>query len=118
VKSPLDVPTNYLLLFTCGAGEEQHPLLLRPFIGLLYQHWMIDGDYCGTINGMNEWQGTPKYLGENLPQCSSVYHRPYMNLPGLKPRSPWWEAGVQLPRLRQDPLLTNPFQQYISSSTE
>jgi hypothetical protein len=22
---------------------------------------MIDGDDCGTINGMNEWQGKPKY---------------------------------------------------------
>jgi hypothetical protein len=25
-------------------GVEPSPLLLRPFIGLLYQLWMIDGD--------------------------------------------------------------------------
>jgi hypothetical protein len=25
---------------------------------------MIDGDGCGTISGMNEWQGKPKYLEE------------------------------------------------------
>jgi hypothetical protein len=33
------------------------PLLLLPFIGLLYQPWMIDGDDCGAVGGMNEWQG-------------------------------------------------------------
>jgi hypothetical protein len=44
------------LLFIFGAGVEQSPLLLRWFIGLLYQPWMMDDD-CG----MNEWQGKPKY---------------------------------------------------------
>jgi hypothetical protein len=38
-----------------GAGVEPSPLLLRPFIDLLYQPWMIDGDDCGEISGMNEW---------------------------------------------------------------
>jgi hypothetical protein len=34
---------------------EPSPLLLRPFIGLLYQSWMIDGDDCLAIGWMNEW---------------------------------------------------------------
>jgi hypothetical protein len=24
-----------------------------------YQPWMTDGDVCGAISGMNEWQGKP-----------------------------------------------------------
>jgi hypothetical protein len=32
---------------------EPGPLLLRLFIGLLYQPWMIDGDDCGAISGMS-----------------------------------------------------------------
>jgi hypothetical protein len=36
-------------------------LLLRPFSGLLYQPWMVDGDDYGAISGMNEWEGKPKY---------------------------------------------------------
>jgi hypothetical protein len=36
-------------------------LLLRPFIGLLQQPWMIDGDHCGAISGVSEWQWKPKY---------------------------------------------------------
>jgi hypothetical protein len=27
---------------------------VQPFIGLLYQPWMIDGDDSGAISGMNE----------------------------------------------------------------
>jgi hypothetical protein len=34
---------------------EASPLLLRPFVGLLYQHWMIDGDDSESISGMHEW---------------------------------------------------------------
>jgi hypothetical protein len=48
---------------------EASPLLQRPFIGLLYQCWMIDGDDCGAIGGMNEWQGKPEYWKET---CSST----------------------------------------------
>jgi hypothetical protein len=40
-----------LLLFN-GAGVE--PITLQPYIGLLYQPWMIDGDDCSEIGGMNE----------------------------------------------------------------
>jgi hypothetical protein len=47
-----------LYLFIClWADIESCPLLLHPFIGLLHQPWMIDGDDCGTVGGTNEWQG-------------------------------------------------------------
>jgi hypothetical protein len=49
---------------------ELSPLLRRPFIGLLYQPWMIDGDDCGAISGMNEWQGKPKYWEETCPSAA------------------------------------------------
>jgi hypothetical protein len=41
------------LLFIYGAGVEPSPLLLRPFVRLLYQSWMVHGDDCGANNGMN-----------------------------------------------------------------
>jgi hypothetical protein len=43
---------------------EPSPLSLRPFIGLLYQLWMVDCDDCGGVGGMNEWQWKPKYSEE------------------------------------------------------
>jgi hypothetical protein len=54
--------------FICGAGVEPSPLLLRPLIGLSYQPRMTDTDDCGALNGVNDWQGKPKY-SENT--CSS-----------------------------------------------
>jgi hypothetical protein len=30
-------------------------------IGLLYQHLMIDGEDCGAVSSMNEWQEKPEY---------------------------------------------------------
>jgi hypothetical protein len=30
----------------------------------MYQPWMMDGEDCGAISGMNEWQGIPKYWEE------------------------------------------------------
>jgi hypothetical protein len=53
-----------------GAGVELSPLLLRPFIGLLYQPWMRDGDDCGAVSGMNEWQGKPKYSVKICPSAA------------------------------------------------
>jgi hypothetical protein len=58
------------LKFIYGAGFEPSPLLLRPVICLLYQPWMIDGDDCGTISGMNEWQRKPKYSEETCPSAA------------------------------------------------
>jgi hypothetical protein len=37
-------------------------------------------------------------LGENLPQCRFVHHKPHM-LPGREPGSPRWEASVYSPEL-------------------
>jgi hypothetical protein len=51
---------NYFV-FICVFGVEPCQLLLWPFIDLLYQPWMIDGDDCGAISGVNGWQWKPKY---------------------------------------------------------
>jgi hypothetical protein len=45
--------TGYYFLFLFEGGVEPRPLLLRPFIGLLYQPWVTDGDDCGAISGTN-----------------------------------------------------------------
>jgi hypothetical protein len=42
-----------LYLFVYDAAVEPSPL---------YQSWMIDGDDCGAVGGMNECQGKLKYL--------------------------------------------------------
>jgi hypothetical protein len=54
-------------LFMYEAGVEPSPLLLRPFIGLLFQPWMIHGDNCRAVTGMNEWQGKPKHSDKICP---------------------------------------------------
>jgi hypothetical protein len=37
--------------------------------------------------------GETEVLGENLPQCRFVHHKPHM-LPGREPGPPRWEASV------------------------
>jgi hypothetical protein len=52
------------ILFIYRVGTEPNPLLQQPFIGLLYQPWIVDDDDdddCGAIIGMNKWQRKPKY---------------------------------------------------------
>jgi hypothetical protein len=51
-------------------GVEPSPLLLRQFIGLLYQRWVIDGDDCETVSGRNEWQEKLKYSEETCPSAA------------------------------------------------
>jgi hypothetical protein len=58
-------------LFTYGTGVETSRLLMRPYDGLLYQSWkIINGEDCESINGMNMWQGKPKYSGKTC--CSAA----------------------------------------------
>jgi hypothetical protein len=74
---------------------EPTPLLVRPFIGLLYQPWMVDGDNCGAISdkkerhaNVNDWEKCALVL-----QCPpEIPH----DLTGTQPR---WEAGEKLPEL-------------------
>jgi hypothetical protein len=50
------------------------------------------GDYDdGKIGGMMIARET-EVLGENLPQCSVVHHKPHL-LPGREPGPPLWEAS-------------------------
>jgi hypothetical protein len=50
---------------------------LRPFIGLLYQPWKIDGDDCGVISEMKVARET-EVLGGNLSKCRSVHQGSHM----------------------------------------
>jgi hypothetical protein len=42
------------VIFIYWAGVETSPLTLRSFIGLSCRPWMVDGDDCVAISGMNE----------------------------------------------------------------
>jgi hypothetical protein len=48
------------------------------------------GDYDGEIVGMIGRE--TEVLGENLPQCRFVHHKPHM-VPGREPGPPRWEAS-------------------------
>jgi hypothetical protein len=76
---------GFSLLYIHGAGVDPSPLLLRPFIGLLYQPWMIDRDDCGAISGMNEWQGKLKYWEETCPSAALSTTDPTCRGPGATP---------------------------------
>jgi hypothetical protein len=57
-------------LFIYLTRVELSPLLLRPLIGLLYQSWMKDGDDCGAVSGMNDWEGKLKYSEKTCPNAT------------------------------------------------
>jgi hypothetical protein len=76
-----------------GAGVEPSPLLLQPLIGLLRQPWMMDGDDCGAVSGMNEWQGKSEYWKETCPSAALSTTDPTLLDPGSNPGPPRWEAG-------------------------
>jgi hypothetical protein len=61
---------------------------LRPPIGLLCQPRMIM-----MMEKFVEWLAREtEVLGENLPQCRFVHHKPHM-LPGRELGPPLWEAS-------------------------
>jgi hypothetical protein len=53
-----------------GDVVEPSPLLLRLFIGLWYQPYMIRDDDCGAVSGMNEWQRKWKYSEKDYPSAA------------------------------------------------
>jgi hypothetical protein len=59
-----------LYLFMYGAGVESGLLLPLPYISLLYQLWVIDDYDCGAVDGMNEWQGKPKFSEKICPSSA------------------------------------------------
>jgi hypothetical protein len=71
-----------------GGGIKVHSTL-RPLNGLLYQPRLIM-----IMEKSVEWlAGETEILGENLPQCCFVHHKPHM-LPVREPGPPRWEASV------------------------
>jgi hypothetical protein len=64
---------NFFLIGIVGGGVQLGPL--------------------GTAEKLVEWlAGETEVLGENLPQCRFVHHKPHM-LPGREPGPPRWEAS-------------------------
>jgi hypothetical protein len=43
-----------IIIIMHGSGVKTCPQLLRPFIGLYYQPWAIDGADCGATGAMND----------------------------------------------------------------
>jgi hypothetical protein len=81
---------KFLLLY--GTGVESSSLLLRPFICLLYQLWMVDGVDCGANSGMNQWQGKGMQFEETCPRAA-LSTLVTMKWPKLESGLPRLEAG-------------------------
>jgi hypothetical protein len=72
-----------------GGGVQLGPLGTAANNGLLCQPRVIM-----MMEKLVEWLvGETEVLGENLPQCRFVHHKPHM-LPGREPGPPRWEASV------------------------
>jgi hypothetical protein len=71
-----------------GGGVQLGPLSTAATIGLLCQPRVIT-----MMEKLVEWlAGETEVLGENLPQCRFVDHKPHM-LPGREHGPPRWEAS-------------------------
>jgi hypothetical protein len=71
-----------------GGGIKVHSTL-RPLNGPLCQPRVIM-----IMEKLVEWlAGETEVLGENLPQCRFVHHKPH-RLPVREPGPPRWEASV------------------------
>jgi hypothetical protein len=78
----------FFLICIVGGGIKVHSIL-RPLNGLLCQPRVIM-----IMEKSVEWlAGETEVLGENLPQCRVVHHKPHM-LPVREPGPPRWEASV------------------------
>jgi hypothetical protein len=85
--------TDYALLFfligIVGGVVQLGPLGNAATNGLLCQPRVIM-----MMEKSVEWlAGETEVLGESLPQCRFVHHKPHM-LPGREPGPPRWEASV------------------------
>jgi hypothetical protein len=70
-------------------GGIQGPLGTAATNGLLCQPRVIT-----MMENLVEWlAGETEVLGENLPQCRFVHHKPHM-LPGREPGPPRWESAT------------------------
>jgi hypothetical protein len=78
-----------LYVFYCilGGGIMVHSTL-RPPNGVLYQPRVI----MIMEKSVELLARETEVIGENLPQCRFVHHKPHM-LPVREPGPPWWEAS-------------------------
>jgi hypothetical protein len=79
---------SFFLIWIVGGGIKLHSTV-RPLNGLLYQPRVI----MIMEKSVEWWSGETEVLGENLPQCRFVHHKPHM-LPAREPGPPRWEASV------------------------
>jgi hypothetical protein len=79
---------SFLNWYSGGVESNWVHSTLRPLIGLLCQPQVIM-----MMEKSVEWlAGETEVLGENLPQCRFVHHKPHM-LSGREPGPPRWEAS-------------------------
>jgi hypothetical protein len=78
----------FLNLHSGGVEIKVHSTL-RPINGLLYQPRVI----MIMEKSVELLAGETEVLGENLPHCRFVHHKPHM-LPVREPGPPRWEASV------------------------
>jgi hypothetical protein len=77
------------LIGIVGGGVQLGPLGTAATNGLLCQHRLIM-----MMEELVEWLAEEtEVLGENLPHCRVVHHKPHM-LPWREPGPPGWEASV------------------------
>jgi hypothetical protein len=84
---PPPPPGGLMVLFF--ARVAQTPLVPRPSISLLYQHWKTDEKDCQATGGMNESQGNRSTQRKPAPVPLWPPQTTHMTCPGLDPGSPW-----------------------------
>jgi hypothetical protein len=78
----------FLLIGILGGGVQLGPLGTTATNRPLGQPRVIM-----MMENLVEWLAREtEVLGENVPQCRFVHHKPHM-LPGREPEPPWWEAS-------------------------